>query len=135
MMNDDDQGGQTSQRVDKWLWAARFYRTRSLAAEAIGAGHVRLGGQVVKASRELRLGDVVEINIGELAWCVVVRGFNEQRRPAPEARQLYRETDESSIRRSALREERRLAPTPGADLRGRPTKRARRLIRSFSDGP
>ncbi|WP_404976986.1 RNA-binding S4 domain-containing protein [Accumulibacter sp.] len=134
-MNDDDQGGQTSQRVDKWLWAARFYRTRSLAAEAIGAGHVRLGGQVVKASRELRLGDVVEINIGELAWCVVVRGFNEQRRPAPEARQLYRETDESSIRRSALREERRLAPTPGADLRGRPTKRARRLIRSFSDGP
>lgn len=134
-MSDDDQGGRTSQRVDKWLWAARFYRTRSLAAEAIGAGHVRLGGQVVKASRELRLGDVVEINIGELAWCVVVRGFNEQRRPAPEARQLYRETDESSIRRSALREERRLAPTPGADLRGRPTKRARRLIRSFSDGP
>lgn len=134
-MSDDDQGGRTSQRVDKWLWAARFYRTRSLAAEAIGAGHVRLGGQVVKASRELRLGDVVEIKIGELAWCVVVCGFNEQRRPAPEARQLYRETDESSIRRSALREERRLAPTPGADLRGRPTKRARRLIRSFGDGP
>ncbi|MEF8700263.1 MAG: RNA-binding S4 domain-containing protein [Candidatus Accumulibacter sp. UW20] len=120
-------------RIDKWLWAARFYKTRSLAAQAIAAGHVKLAGHTVKAARELRCGDRLDIAIGDLAWTVVVEGLNELRRPASEAQQLYAETAESSARRAALKEERQLAPVPGSDLRGRPTKKARRQIRGFND--
>jgi ribosome-associated heat shock protein Hsp15 len=120
-------------RIDKWLWAARFYKTRSLAAQAIAAGHVRLAGQAVKAARELHVGESLEIAVGDSVWNVVVRGLNAQRRPAPEAQQLYAETTESRERRLAQQEARRLAPVPGSDLRGRPTKKARRLIRGFND--
>ena len=120
-------------RIDKWLWAARFYKTRSLAAQAIAAGHVRLAGQQVKAARELRVGDSLEITVGDALWSIVVRGLNEQRRPAVEAQQLYEESVESRERRLAQQETRRLAPVPGSDLRGRPTKKARRLIRGFND--
>ncbi|WP_291988575.1 RNA-binding S4 domain-containing protein [Candidatus Accumulibacter sp. ACC007] len=120
-------------RIDKWLWAARFYKTRSLAAQAITAGHVRLAGQAVKAARELHVGESLEIAVGDSVWNVVVRGLNAQRRPAPEAQQLYAETSESRERRLAQQEARRLAPVPGSDLRGRPTKKARRLIRGFND--
>ncbi|MEF8704086.1 MAG: RNA-binding S4 domain-containing protein [Candidatus Accumulibacter sp. UW26] len=120
-------------RIDKWLWAARFYKTRSLAAQAIAAGHVRLDGHTVKAARELCCGDLLEITIGDLVWTVVVEGLNELRRPASEAQRLYAETPESSARRAALREERQLAPVPGSELRGRPTKKARRQIRGFND--
>ena len=120
-------------RIDKWLWAARFYKTRSLAAQAIAAGHVRLAGQQVKAARELRVGDSLEITLGDALWSIVVRGLNEQRRPAVEAQQLYEESVESRGRRLAQQEARRLAPVPGSDLRGRPTKKARRLIRGFND--
>lgn len=120
-------------RIDKWLWAARFYKTRSLAAQAIAAGHVRLAGQAVKAARELHVGESLEIAVGDSVWNVVVRGLNAQRRPAPEAQQLYAETSESRERRLAQQEARRLAPVPGSDLRGRPTKKARRLIRGFND--
>lgn len=122
----------SSLRLDKWLWAARFFKTRSLAATAIEAGKVRWQGQHVKPSRELRVGDELEITAAETTWTVVVQGLNAQRRPAPEARMLYQETAESQARRSAAQELRRLAPTPGADLKGRPTKRAGRLIRNFS---
>ena len=112
-------------RIDKWLWAARFYKTRSLATQAIDGGHVKLNGTTVKPARELRIGDTI--------WTVVVQGLNEQRRPAPEARQLYEETQESSERRAAEQETRRLAPVPGSDLRGRPTKKARRQIKGFNE--
>lgn len=121
-------------RIDKWLWAARFYKTRSLAAQAIAAGHVKLDGHTVKAARDLHFGDRLEIAIGGVKWTVVVRGLNEQRRPASEAQQLYEETVESSARRAALREARQLAPVPGSELRGRPTKKARRQIRGFNEG-
>jgi len=120
-------------RIDKWLWAARFYKTRSLATQAIDGGHVKLNGTTVKPARELRVGDTLEIAIGDTTWTVVVRDLNEQRRPAPEARQLYEETPESSERRAADQEARRLAPVPGSDLRGRPTKKARRQIKGFND--
>jgi ribosome-associated heat shock protein Hsp15 len=120
-------------RIDKWLWAARFYKTRSLAAQAISAGHVRLEGLVVKAARELQVGASLEISVGDALWTVVVRGLNAQRRPAVEAQQLYEETEDSRARRLAQQEARRLAPVPGSDLRGRPTKKARRLIRGFND--
>lgn len=121
-------------RLDKWLWAARFFKTRSLATAAVDGGKVRLAGQNVKPAREVKPGDELEIALGEAHWTVMVRGLNEQRRPAPEARLLYEETAESAARRSAQAELRKLAPPPGADLRGRPTKRAGRMIRRFSEG-
>ena len=114
--------------------AARFYRTRSLAAQAIAAGHVRLAGHAVKPARDLRCGDSLEITIGDTIWSVVVHGLNEQRRPAVEAQQLYEETRTSREGRAAQRETHLLAPVPGSDLRGRPTKKARRQIRSFNEG-
>lgn len=120
-------------RIDKWLWAARFYKTRSLAAQAVAAGHVRLGGHALKPAREIRCGDPLEITIGDQTWTIAVRGLSDQRRPATEAQQLYEENSESRARRAAQREARQLAPVPGSDLRGRPTKKARRQIKGFND--
>ena len=125
--------GQPRQRIDKWLWAARFFKTRSLAAAAVDGGRVKWNGQHVKPARELKPGDELDIVAGELRWTVVVRGVNAQRRPAPEARLLYEETAESAARRLQQQEIRRLAPMPGADLKGRPTKKAGRLIRGFNE--
>ena len=124
----------TSLRIDKWLWAARFFKTRSLATEAIHAGHIKLNGAIVKPARELRAGDMLDLAIGEEKWTVEVLGLNDLRRPASEAQQLYAETAESRERRAAAKEAHRLAPTPGSDLRGRPTKKARRQIRGFNEG-
>jgi ribosome-associated heat shock protein Hsp15 len=120
-----------SLRLDKWLWAARFFKTRSLAAAAIDGGKVHWQGQRAKPAREVKAGDELDIVVGDMRWTVVVRGLNTQRRPAPEAKQLYEETPESIARRTQALELRKLAPTPGAELRGRPTKRAGRRIRSF----
>ena len=124
----------SAQRIDKWLWAARFFKTRSLATEAIHAGHVKLNGSTVKPARDLRPGDTLEITAAMIRWTVEVRGLNDQRRPASEAQQLYEETAESKALRETVKEAQRLAPTPGSDLRGRPTKKARRQIRGFNDG-
>lgn len=132
-MPSPDKHSLISLRIDKWLWAARFYKTRSLATEAIHAGHVKLNGYSVKPARDVRVGDFLELAIGNVLWIVVVSGLNDQRRPSNEAQQLYAETPESSSRRSAAKEAHRLAPTPGSDLRGRPTKKARRQIRGFNE--
>ena len=120
-------------RIDKWLWAARFFKTRSLAAAAVENGKVRQNGSPTKSSREVRQGDAIDVTAGELRWSVVVKGINAQRRPAPEARLLYEETAESIARRTREMEMRKLAPVPGSDLKGRPTKRAGRLIRGFNE--
>jgi len=125
--------GEQRQRIDKWLWAARFFKTRSVAAAAVDGGRVKWNGQQVKPARELRLGDELDIVAGEVRWTVMVRGVGAQRRPAPEARLLYEETAESAARRLQQQEIRRLAPTPGADLKGRPTKKSGRLIRGFNE--
>ncbi len=130
MAGDEELG---RQRIDKWLWAARFFKTRSLAATAVDGGRVKWNGQNVKPARELKPGDELDIVAGETRWTVVVRGLNGQRRPAPEARLLYDETAESTTRRQRVEEIRKLAPMPGANLKGRPTKKAGRLIRGFNE--
>jgi ribosome-associated heat shock protein Hsp15 len=130
-MAEDEETGR--QRIDKWLWAARFFKTRSLAAVAVDGGRVKWNGQNVKPARELKPGDELDIVAGEARWTIIVRGLNGQRRPAPEARLLYEETAESMVRRQRLEEIRRLAPMPGAGLKGRPTKKAGRQIRGFNE--
>lgn len=119
-------------RLDKWLWAARFFKTRGLAAEAIDGGKVRLNGQATKPAKEVKPGDMLDLTIGEARWTLRVIGLNGYRRPAPEAQTLYEETPESRERRARAAEARTLAPAPGADLKGRPTKRDRRRIERFS---
>jgi ribosome-associated heat shock protein Hsp15 len=116
-------------RLDKWLWCARFYKTRSLATEEIGKGRVTVHGQAVKAARDLRCGDTVALRQGPVARTVVVKGLSGARGPAPVAQQLYEETAESITTREKAAELRRLAPEPAAALQeGRPTKRDRREI-------
>jgi ribosome-associated heat shock protein Hsp15 len=115
-------------RIDKWLWAARFYKTRSLATEAVLAGHVHVSGARVKPAREIRVADVVEIRRGTVRWTVVVRALAQRRGPATDAAALYEETQESIEAREQQRLQRRLAQPLGADLGGRPTKQDRRRL-------
>jgi ribosome-associated heat shock protein Hsp15 len=121
-------------RIDKWLWAARFFKTRSLAAQAVEGGRVRLGGERVKPARELKPGDEVTVHIGELEWVVEVRALSARRGPAEAARQLYAEREASRARREGIIAARRLEPEPGFGLRGRPTKRDRRMLRKLTGG-
>ncbi|KAF1045450.1 MAG: Heat shock protein 15 [Xylophilus sp.] len=116
-------------RLDKWLWCARFYKTRALAVEEIGRGRVQVNGQDAKPARELRVGDAVALRQGPVARTVVVRGLSGARGPAPVAQRLYEETAESIAARARAAEQRRLAPEPALSLHeGRPTKRDRREI-------
>ena len=119
-------------RLDKWLWAARFFKTRSLAADEIGKGRVSVNGQAAKASRELRVGDLVEFRQGSVTRVVMVAGVSDVRGPAPIAQGLYEETPESIAARERLAEQRRLeAQAFGAASRpggARPTKRDRRRM-------
>jgi ribosome-associated heat shock protein Hsp15 len=115
-------------RVDRWLWAARFVKSRSLAIEAVKGGRVQVNGSRVKPSKELRPGDRVEIASGPERRTVVVRALAERRGPASQAALLYAETPESLAGRARQAAEARLARAPGADLGARPTKRDRRLI-------
>ena len=121
-----------SMRLDKWLWCARFYKTRSLATEEIGKGRVTVNQANAKASREIRPGDVIQLRQGNVPKEVIVRGLSGMRGPAPVAQQLYEETAQSIAMREQLAEQRRLAPEPAAALAamhtGRPTKRDRREI-------
>ena len=118
-----------SLRIDKWLWAARFYKTRSLAAEEIGKGRVQLNGQDAKASREVKVGDTVVLRQGAVERTVRVLGISAMRGPAPVAQQLYEETSESTAKRQREAELNRLAREPALSItQGRPTKRDRRDI-------
>jgi ribosome-associated heat shock protein Hsp15 len=116
-------------RIDKWLWAARFYKTRTLAAEEIDKGRVRINDSPVKAAREVKVGDTVALRQGHLTRTVVVLGISSQRGGAPVAQQLYQETAESLQLKAASAEQRRLGADPASSLEhGRPTKRDRRSL-------
>jgi len=116
-------------RLDKWLWAARFFKTRSLAAEEIGKHRVEVNGQPAKASRELKPGDEVRLRQGPVVRTVIVRALSAVRGPAPVAQALYEETAASLAQREAQARQRRLAPEPATTIeQGRPTKRDRRQL-------
>ena len=116
-------------RLDKWLWAARFFKTRALATEAVLGGHVHLNGVRVKPAKEVRTGDTLAIRIGTVEWTIVVAALAEKRGPASVARALYEETPESLAAREQAALQRKIAPPPlGADLGARPTKQDRRRL-------
>jgi ribosome-associated heat shock protein Hsp15 len=122
-------------RIDKWLWAARFYKTRSLAAEELGKQRVQVNGDVVKASREVKAGDRVSMRQGATIRQVMVLGISGQRGPAPVAQKLYEETAESLAAQEEAREQRRLGSEPALTIaQGRPTKRERRDLDGASRG-
>ena len=132
--NDRSDPGVGRVRVDKWLWAARFYKTRSLAAEAIGGGKVLVGGERVKPARLLQAGDEVRLRMGPYEHVVIVRDVSDRRGPASVAVTLYEETTESRAARDKLAEQLRMAPAGFVfEDKGRPTKRDRRDIERLRD--
>ena len=121
-------------RIDKWLWAARFFKTRGAATEAVLGGHVQVNGARVKPARDVVVGDRLEITKAQERWTVEVAGLADRRGPASVAQSLYEETPESAAERQKRRDERRLARPIGADLSERPTKRDRRRLDALRRG-
>ena len=122
-------------RLDKWLWAARFYKTRSLAQQAIEKGHVQVDEERVKPSHDLKAGKKVSVRKQDLQWVVSVKALSDRRGPAVEAQKLYEETAESRAERERRMDLRRLSPEPAASITGgRPTKRDRRRLEELQDG-
>ena len=115
-------------RIDKWLWAARFFKTRSAATDAVLGGRVHLNDARVKPAKEVRAGDTIELRIGPLAWTLVVRDVAEKRGSATVAKALYDETPDSLAARELRAAELKLSRPLGADLGARPTKQDRRRI-------
>lgn len=118
----------TGVRMDKWLWAARFFKTRSLAAKACELGKIQSNGQLAKPAREVKIGDRIAVKIEGGAFQLDVLGLSEMRGPAPVARLLYRETEESREQRLKLAEERKFMPHFEAQREGKPSKRDRRKL-------
>jgi ribosome-associated heat shock protein Hsp15 len=118
-----------SLRIDKWLWAARFYKTRSLACDEVTKHRVQINGQDVKPAREVKVGDTLTVRQGNITKTVQVKDISAARGPAPVAQQLYEETPESIALRAKLAEQNRMAAEPAHSIEhGRPTKRDRRQI-------
>ena len=117
-------------RLDKWLWAARFFRTRSLASQAIDLGRVRIDGERIKPAREARVGEMLDVQVGDQRMQVVIRAVSTQRGPASVARELYLETADSIASRKRREEQR--AAEPAQSSKGRPTKRDRRELGKIS---
>ena len=123
----------TGVRLDKWLWAARFYKTRGLSTDEIGKGRVTVNGQPAKPSREVRVGDNIELRQNQVARTVIVRDTSSVRGPAPAAQALYEETPESIALRERLATERRESAEPAQTMEfGRPTKRDRRQLADWN---
>ncbi|EXJ16776.1 RNA-binding S4 domain-containing protein [Imhoffiella purpurea] len=119
-------------RLDKWLWAARFFKTRQLAIEAINGGKIQVDGQRAKPSRSVRPGSRIEIHKGSLSWRIEVLAVDKQRRSATEASKLYAEDEESRLKREEMVRERRDMALGQHDASGRPSKRDRRMIQRFT---
>lgn len=132
-MTSTDSSTPVSLRLDIWLWAARFYKTRSLAKQAVETGKVDVGGQRAKPSRAVRMGDALRIVRGEEVFEITVAGLSDQRGPASVAQTLYSEDEAARARRVALAAERRAARSGYQAPQGKPDKRARRLIRALGD--
>jgi ribosome-associated heat shock protein Hsp15 len=121
-------------RIDKWLWAARFFKTRSAAQQAVEGGRVKLNGERTKPARELKSGDTLSIHIGAYEWLITVARLVDRRGPASVARTLYEEDPASHARRQEQAANRRFMPEPAAARRGRPTKRERRQLERWRRG-
>jgi ribosome-associated heat shock protein Hsp15 len=122
-------------RIDKWLWAARFYKTRSLATDEVGKGRIEVNAQVAKASREVKVGDIISARQGDITRTIQVLAISDQRGPAPVAQALYEESAESLALREKTAIQRRLAREPALSIeQGRPTKRNRRELEKAKQG-
>ncbi len=119
-------------RIDKWLWAARFFKTRSLAQQAIASGQVKLNEERVRPAHEVKVGDVVVVRKEEIQWVISVKQLSDKRRSAEIAKALYEESAESVAERQRRQDLRRLSPEPAAGRKGRPTKRERRQLDRMS---
>jgi ribosome-associated heat shock protein Hsp15 len=119
-------------RLDKWLWAARFFKTRSLAQQAIAAGRVKLEDARVKSSHEIKPGNSLAIRVGDFEWQITVKQLSDKRGPAEQARKLYQESEASRTERERRKDLRRWGAEPASALKGRPTKRDRRQIEDFT---
>ena len=120
-------------RIDKWLWAARFFKTRSLAVEAVESGKVTMNEVRLKPAKAIGVGDHLDIRLGQYHFEIEVLGLSNRRGPAPEAQKLYRESDASKARRAEIATNLKAMPQP--TFKGRPTKRDRRDIERFESGP
>ena len=120
-------------RLDKWLWAARFFKTRSLATDAVNGGKVELNGQRPKPAKEVKVGDEMRIRVGPFVHAITVRALSDRRGPAALAAQLFEESADSIAARARLREQHRLAPSVQYDEGGRPTKKDRRALSAFEE--
>jgi len=133
MANDNRYAREEAVRLDKWLWAARFFKTRSLATEAVNGGKVELNGLRPKPSKDVKIGDLLRVRLGPFVHAITIRGLGERRGPASVAAQLYEESPESIAARERLREQHRLAPSAQYEEGGRPTKKDRRTLSSFEE--
>jgi ribosome-associated heat shock protein Hsp15 len=125
---------QSALRLDKWLWAARFFKTRSLASQAIELGRVRLRGNRVKPAQSTRVGDALEVFVGDTRLEIIVQALSAQRGPAPVAQALYEETPASLARREHALLLRRHGHEPALSIKGRPTKKQGRDLRRLRGG-
>jgi len=123
-----------SVRLDRWLWAARFYKTRALAAAAVAGGKVQVNGTRAKPAKQLQVGDALRVRVGPYEWLVAVRGLSERRGPPKTAHELYEEAPEGRVARERLAELHKIAPAPAYQGKGRPTKKERREIERLEEG-
>jgi ribosome-associated heat shock protein Hsp15 len=121
-------------RLDKWLWAARFFKTRSLAQQAIAGSRVKLNDEKVKPAHDLKVGDSLVVRVGEYEWSLAVKALSERRGPAVQARLLYEETAASRAERERRMDVRRFSPEPASTIKGRPTKKDRRDLDDWNRG-
>lgn len=121
-------------RIDKWLWAARFFKTRSLASDAVDGGKVQVNGDRVKPAKALNVGDALSIRIGHYTWQIKVLGLSDRRGPAPEAQKLYYESEESRAARETLAAQIRASRPINPLQKGRPTKKLRRELDRMQSG-